>query len=146
GGGISDTFPVPTYQAAVNLPPSANAGAGPGRGVPDVSGHAASYSIFFFGQTTFAAGISAVASLWAGFIALINQSIAPRRVGLPHTKLYARPQVLADITSGNNGAYSARAGWDACTGLGSPRSVQTVLSILPNIVPMTGLVHLQGIG
>jgi kumamolisin len=25
-----------------------------------------------------------------------------------------------DITSGNNGAYSAGPGWDACTGLGSP--------------------------
>jgi kumamolisin len=25
-----------------------------------------------------------------------------------------------DITSGNNGAYTAGAGWDACTGWGSP--------------------------
>ncbi len=25
-----------------------------------------------------------------------------------------------DITSGNNGAYAAGPGWDACTGLGSP--------------------------
>jgi kumamolisin len=25
-----------------------------------------------------------------------------------------------DITSGSNGAYAAGAGWDACTGLGSP--------------------------
>ncbi len=25
-----------------------------------------------------------------------------------------------DITSGNNGAYSAGPGWDACSGLGSP--------------------------
>jgi len=27
---------------------------------------------------------------------------------------------LRDITSGNNGAYKAQAGWDACTGLGVP--------------------------
>ena len=27
---------------------------------------------------------------------------------------------LRDITSGNNGAYSAGPGWDACTGLGVP--------------------------
>jgi kumamolisin len=27
---------------------------------------------------------------------------------------------LRDITTGNNGAYSAGPGWDACTGLGSP--------------------------
>jgi kumamolisin len=25
-----------------------------------------------------------------------------------------------DITSGNNGAYTAGPGWDACSGLGSP--------------------------
>jgi kumamolisin len=25
-----------------------------------------------------------------------------------------------DITSGNNGAYEAGPGWDACSGLGSP--------------------------
>jgi kumamolisin len=25
-----------------------------------------------------------------------------------------------DITSGSNGAYTAQAGWDACTGLGVP--------------------------
>ena len=25
-----------------------------------------------------------------------------------------------DITSGNNGAYAAGPGWDACSGLGSP--------------------------
>lgn len=25
-----------------------------------------------------------------------------------------------DITSGNNGAYTASPGWDACSGLGSP--------------------------
>jgi kumamolisin len=29
--------------------------------------------------------------------------------------------VVADVTSGSNGAYSARTGWDACTGLGTPR-------------------------
>ncbi|MFY9793047.1 MAG: peptidase S53, partial [Candidatus Sulfotelmatobacter sp.] len=33
-------------------------------------------------------------------------------------------QDFNDITSGNNGAYSARTGWDACSGLGSPRGAQ----------------------
>jgi kumamolisin len=28
--------------------------------------------------------------------------------------------VLNDITAGDNGAYKAGPGWDACTGLGSP--------------------------
>jgi kumamolisin len=34
--------------------------------------------------------------------------------------LYQNPQVFRDITSGNNGAFSAGPGWDATTGLGSP--------------------------
>jgi len=141
-----DAFPVPAYQAGASIPSSANPGAGPGRGVPDVSGHAASYQIFFFGQTSFALGTSAVAPLWAGLIALVNQTMAPRRVGLPHAKLYGRPTAFNDITAGNNGAYSARAGWDACTGLGSPKQVQLALSGLATTEPMTGVVHLQNIG
>src|ERR1700735_660830 len=36
GGGISDVFPLPSYQSAANIPPSANAGGRVGRGVPDV--------------------------------------------------------------------------------------------------------------
>jgi kumamolisin len=31
-----------------------------------------------------------------------------------------------DITLGNNGAYSATAGWDATTGLGSPLGMQLI--------------------
>jgi kumamolisin len=47
-------------------------------------------------------------------------------LGLIQTLLYAGVVAGAttpgfrDITSGNNGAYAAGPGWDACTGLGSP--------------------------
>jgi kumamolisin len=34
-----------------------------------------------------------------------------------------------DITQGNNGAYQAGPGWDACTGLGSPNG-QALLDAL----------------
>jgi kumamolisin len=121
GGGISDTFkPAPAYQKNAALPPSANHGAGAGRGVPDVSGHAASFQILFFGQTTAAAGTSGVAPLWAGLFALVNQAIAPRKAGAPHVKLYANHAAFNDIVKGTNGAYKAGPGWDACTGMGSP--------------------------
>src|SRR5580704_3655668 len=40
GGGISATFPLPTWQANANVPPSKNSGAFKGRGVPDVAGDA----------------------------------------------------------------------------------------------------------
>ena len=48
------------------------------------------------------------------------------RLGLIQTLLYAgvTPGTAVpgfhDITSGNNGAYAAGPGWDACSGLGSP--------------------------
>lgn len=121
GGGISDAFePPPTYQSKAKLPASANHGAKPGRGVPDVSGHAASFQMFFFGQSTAAAGTSGVAPLWAGLFALINESFAPSKAGAPHAKLYANAAAFRDIVKGTNGAYKAGPGWDACTGLGSP--------------------------
>jgi len=70
-------------------------------------------------------GTSAVAPLWAGLIALINQKLGTS-VGLLQPKLYSLSEsVSRDITSGNNddsnlGFYSAAAGWDPCTGVGSP--------------------------
>jgi hypothetical protein len=39
-----------------------------------------------------------------------------------------------DITSGNNGAFSAAIGWDACTGLGSPKGA-ALLSTLSGAAP-----------
>jgi kumamolisin len=44
-------------------------------------------------------------------------------VGYLNPVIYGLPpaaKAFRDITTGNNGAYSARVGWDACTGLGSP--------------------------
>src|SRR5207253_5482826 len=37
GGGVSDVFPLPDWQQGANVPPSANGGSQPGRGVPDVA-------------------------------------------------------------------------------------------------------------
>jgi kumamolisin len=126
GGGISDFFtPPPAFQSTVKLPESANPGASPGRGVPDVSGNAdplTGYKVRVDGQDTVIGGTSAVAPLWAGLIALLNQSLG-NSVGYLNPWLYTKatstPGALHDVTTGNNGAYQARTGWDACTGLGS---------------------------
>ncbi len=66
-------------------------------------------------------GTSAVAPLWAGLIALNNQQNG-KSAGFIQPQIYPRRRVCAfnDIVSGNNGAFSAGPGWDACTGLGSP--------------------------
>jgi kumamolisin len=125
GGGISDTFDLPSWQANASVPASANPGGRVGRGVPDVSGDAdpqTGYLVQVDGQSFVVGGTSAVAPLWAGLIALLNQQL-PRHVGFINPVLYQQPpsaSVLHDITSGANDGYSAGPGWDACTGLGSP--------------------------
>ena len=37
--------------------------------------------------------------------------------------------LLNDITSGNNGAYAARPGWDACTGWGTPNGARLLQAL-----------------
>lgn len=125
GGGISDIFPLPAWQQNAGVPPSANPNHNVGRGVPDVAGDAdpsTGYVTLVDGQSGVIGGTSAVAPLWAGLIALINQSLG-KPAGFINPLLYQSAGSAAgfnDIASGTNGAYSAGPGWDACTGLGSP--------------------------
>jgi len=122
GGGVSQVFPIPTFQKTADVPTAPNGFAG--RGVPDVAGDAdptTGYSVIVDGQSTVIGGTSAVAPLWAGLLARINQSLgAP--VGYLNPLLYSTSveKTLHDITSGNNGGWSSGPGWDPCTGLGTP--------------------------
>lgn len=122
GGGVSNVFPKPTWQSNAKVPkPTMNGG---GRGVPDVAGDAdpsSGYVIRVDGQTMVIGGTSAVAPLWAGLIAVANQQNG-KSAGLLQPQIYAAKAKsgFRDITSGNNGAFKAGAGWDACTGLGTP--------------------------
>jgi kumamolisin len=133
GGGISDVFPVPSWQANAGVPPSSNAGARVGRGVPDVAGNAdpaTGYAVRIDGSSTVLGGTSAVAPLWSALIARLN-GLSAKPLGLVNPLLYANPAALRDITSGSNGAYTARTGWDPCTGLGSPNGAK-LEALLPN--------------
>jgi kumamolisin len=122
GGGVSNVFALPSWQANAKVPaPSSSTG---GRGVPDVSGDAdpvTGYQVRVDGQSLVIGGTSAVAPLWAGLIALNNQRNG-KSAGFVQPQIYAAKGASAfhDIVSGNNGAFSAGPGWDACTGLGSP--------------------------
>jgi kumamolisin len=127
GGGVSTVFALPSYQQNAGVPANPETSFA-GRGVPDVAGNAdpvTGYSVVVDGQTIVVGGTSAVAPLWAGLIALLNQQLGAS-VGLLQPKLYGFGEtVFQDVTSGNNddsglGFYSAKAGWDPCTGLGSP--------------------------
>jgi kumamolisin len=130
GGGVSALFPVPSYQSTIS-PTSTNPGHRAGRGVPDVSGDASpitGYEVLVDGQTALVGGTSAVAPLWSGLLARVQQklghSVAPF---LP--AIYGQAGAFRDITVGNNGAYSAGPGWDACTGLGSPNGAELVTAL-----------------
>ena len=99
-----------------------------GRGVPDVAGNAdpeTGYQVRIDGQAEVIGGTSAVAPLWAALICRLAQA-SGRSFGLMQEILYAGVQPaqpapgLRDITTGNNGAYQAKLGWDPCTGLGVP--------------------------
>jgi len=133
GGGVSNLFPLPSWQANANVPaPSVNAG---GRGVPDVSGDAdpaTGYSIRVDGQSMVIGGTSAVAPLWAGLVAVANQQLGTQ-VGFIQPAIYAAKAAAAfnDITQGNNGAFSAGPGWDAASGLGSPIASKLIPLLAP---------------
>jgi len=129
GGGVSDFFPVPAYQSKAAVPPSVNDGHHTGRGVPDVAGDAdpaTGYVVRVDGQEFVIGGTSAVAPLWAGLIALMNQKLA-HPVGFLNPLIYgslADTGSFRDVTIGSNGTYAAKAGWDPCTGWGSPCGVK----------------------
>ncbi len=77
------------------------------------------YTVRVDGASYVYGGTSAVAPLWAGLIALANAA-NKKDAGFINPTLYTAPASFHDITSGNNGAFSATTGWDACTGMGSP--------------------------
>jgi kumamolisin len=135
GGGISDNISLPSWQQNASVPPSVNPGRRVGRGVPDVAGNAdpnTGFQILSDGVQGVVGGTSAVAPLWAGLIARINQQLG-KPVGLLNPLIYGGTisgPGFRDITSGNNdvtggqiGGYNSGPGWDACTGWGSPNGV-----------------------
>ena len=150
GGGVSDVFGLPSWQANAGVPASASSaassgGSGGGRGVPDVAGDAdplTGYLIVVDGQRQTIGGTSAVAPLWAGLIARLAQATG-KTFGLIQPMLYAgvAPGVAQpgfnDVVAGSNGAYQAGPGWDACTGLGSPNGA-ALLEVLGGTAPTTG--------
>jgi len=140
GGGVSKLFPIPTYQASAGVPkqPETNFA---GRGVPDVSGDAdpvTGYAVRVDGKNQVIGGTSAVAPLWAGLTALMNQQLG-RPLGFMQPAIYQiGSSAFRDITSGNNGGYSASNGWDPCTGFGSPNGTALVNALMGKAVKSGG--------
>jgi kumamolisin len=139
GGGVSRIFPTPHWQR-IDEPTRLTVDGFNGRGVPDVAGNAdiaTGYLVLVHGRWGPVGGTSAVAPLYAGLVALINQA-TPKAVGaqLPIGLYAAGPHLddlVRDVTDGDNSTprtadlgpavkgYRADKGWDPCTGHGSVR-------------------------
>ena len=133
-GGISSYYSLPTWQSGINM--TTNGGATTNRNIPDVALTADNVFVNYGSNKSGAfGGTSCAAPLWAGLTALINEqaSIAGKgTVGFLNTALYTIGQgpsyVLAfhDITTGDNtwpsspNQFYAAAGYDLCTGWGTP--------------------------
>ena len=138
GGGVSDVFPLPTWQASAGVPPPTDSTGG--RGVPDVAGDAdptTGYVIRVDGKNMVIGGTSAVAPLWAGLIAVANAQNG-KSAGFIQPAIYAAKGKAAfnDITSGTNYTgtpvgFKAGPGWDACTGLGTPIGTKLIAIVNP---------------
>lgn len=120
---------------------------GTGRGFPDISAIAENVEIYNGGTAELVAGTSCATPISASIFSLINdQLVAAGKspLGFLNPWLYANPTALNDITSGkcyvdpliqilheankklgtnpgcSTNGFSAKAGWDPVTGLGSP--------------------------
>ncbi len=103
GGGFSTQFvPLPSYQSSAHIQPPT----GLGRGVPDVCGDAdpeTGYKVLVDGQSLVIGGTSAVAPLWSGLIALLNQKLG-KPLGFLQPLLYRYPQPLELSTTSRSGS------------------------------------------
>lgn len=144
GGGFSDTFGIPSWQASNvasylkeasgQLPP-ASAWNSSGRGFPDVSalgGQLNQYCIVIDRQVTGAYGTSAATPVFASVVAKLNDlrlSAGKPPLGFLNPFLYQNTDAFQDVTHGRNsgspatsakGGFPALKGWDPATGLGTP--------------------------
>lgn len=142
GGGFSDTFAQPAYQAAsvaaylasgVKLPDADQYNA-TGRAYPDVSalaGVANGYCVAAKGNFLKVGGTSAACPVFAGAVAMLNDALLTKGqqpMGYLNQWIYgvAGPAgVFNDVTTGTNNAgvgngFTATKGWDPATGFGTP--------------------------
>ena len=149
GGGFSDTFPIPAYQAAAvatykkrpdaNLPPQSMWN-NTGRGYPDLAALGGPGNPYCIGAGSLMLGIygtSAACPVAAAIMARLNAERLKTNgapLGFLNPWLYKNPQMFHDVTQGVNNdghknGFSAVAGWDAATGLGTPNFAEMVKAL-----------------
>lgn len=114
GGGMSSLFTRPAWQTRDHIDKV-------NRSVPDITGNASplsGYSIIVDGQWEVIGGTSAVAPLYAGLVARLNQLLG-KNIGYLNPILYTINQrSFFDVISGNNGYWTANSNYDLASGLG----------------------------
>ncbi|KAF8321188.1 subtilisin-like protein [Clavulina sp. PMI_390] len=144
-GGFSNYFAQPSYQAsAVSTFLTAQGSTystyynATGRGFPDVAAQSDYFAVVVSGSVESVGGTSAAAPTFAAIVGLLNDyriSQGKATLGFLNPWLYSTGKSgLTDITSGSNpgcgtNGFTARAGWDPVTGLGTPNftGLQAVL-------------------
>jgi hypothetical protein len=145
GGGYTTNYPIPTWQMGVSM--ASNGGSASFRNIPDVACVAANVLVTYNnGQEAVFDGTSIGAPLWAGYTALVNQQAAlsgNSPVGFLNPALYAigagpgYATNFHDVTVGNNTNtvsptnYFAVAGYDLCTGWGTPNGSNLINTLAP---------------
>ncbi|MFZ3350998.1 MAG: protease pro-enzyme activation domain-containing protein [Xanthobacteraceae bacterium] len=143
GGGVSTHFKTPSWQSGLIAEGGSVLVM---RGVPDVSGNAdpnTGINVRVNGSDSVSGGTSAVAPQWAAMTAVLSQ-VLKHKAGFFIPLLYANAKALAtnNIVTGNNSVYgvtgfSAKQGWNACTGLGSPNGEKLLALLSGNASPVS---------
>ena len=120
GGGPSSTETAPDWQAKSGV-----LGSSTQRGAPDVSFDGDPKSgaqVLISGDQQLWGGTSLSAPIFTGIWARM-QSLSNNQAGFAGDWIYRlgknKAKVFHDITTGNNGAFKAKKGWDYATGWGS---------------------------
>eukprot|EP00937_MAST-01D_sp_MAST-1D-sp2_P005366 g5366.t1 len=141
GGGFSDHFAIPSYQAdavatykttaASSLPPQSYWN-NTGRGYPDVAalgGQQNAYCVSVSKTLAGVAGTSAACPVVAGVFAKLNElrlAKGGKPLGFLNPFIYQNAAAFNDVTQGSNPGvqkgkgFPAVKGWDAATGVGTP--------------------------
>jgi uncharacterized repeat protein (TIGR01451 family) len=146
-GGISTDVSIPSWQQGISM--AANHGSTTMRNVPDVA--LTGDNVFVVssgGSQGIFGGTSCASPLWAGFMALVNQSavasgkspigfLAPAVYSIAKTTSYTN--CFHDITTGDNtwdqslNNFFAVPGYDLCTGLGTPNGATLINALVAGV-------------
>ena len=153
-GGISSYYRIPSWQQNIDM--TANKGSITFRNIPDVAMTADDVYVIADNGTAYpgTSGTSVAAPLWAGFTALVNQQAAQNGippVGFINPAIYTigkGPSTsFHDIVTGDNTwsqsptLFFAVAGYDLCTGWGTPNGID-LITALAGAPPRNGFLQI----